>query len=147
MKRKESLLFILLLRIVMITPAAANAADAQKEAYDKMVEESVKEADEYVEQKQKEAVEQHAQQQREAEEQAREAARLKESEGENRTRPGIHIRSRPIDNTPLLSRYPCLRAGMLQGEMGRQRSRRQLPHQIDRLRPSADCMNGGSSYW
>lgn len=115
---KDIFLFSLLVGVVLINPIATNAADAQREAYDKMVEETVKEADEYVEQKQKEAAEQHAQQQRAAEEQAKEAARLQESEEENKRSYGAHIRSRPIDTTPPVVAVPLPSGGDAPGGDG-----------------------------
>ena len=103
---KDILLFSLLLGILLIGPVRAIAADEQRQAYDKMVEEATREADEYVDQKQKQAAEQHARKQREAEEQAKEAARLKESKEESNRNYGVPIRSRPIDNKPPVIAVP-----------------------------------------
>lgn len=47
----------LLFGIISIGFSTAHATDEQRQAYDKMVEESVKEADAFVEQKQQEAAE------------------------------------------------------------------------------------------
>jgi rhamnose utilization protein RhaD (predicted bifunctional aldolase and dehydrogenase) len=78
-----------------------DAADEQRQAYDRMVEESVKEADEFVEQKQKQA-----QKQWQAEQKAEEAARLEKSKQEKKASYGTHIRSRPSDPEPPVEAVP-----------------------------------------
>jgi rhamnose utilization protein RhaD (predicted bifunctional aldolase and dehydrogenase) len=78
-----------------------DAADEQRQAYDRMVEESVKEADEFVEQKQKQA-----QKQWQAEQKAEEAARLEKSKQEKKASHGTHIRSRPSDPEPPVEAVP-----------------------------------------
>jgi rhamnose utilization protein RhaD (predicted bifunctional aldolase and dehydrogenase) len=80
-----------------------DAADEQRQAYDRMVEESVKEADEFVEQK---AAEKQAQKQRQAEQKAEEAARLEKSKQEKKASHGTHIRSRPSDPEPPVEAVP-----------------------------------------
>jgi ATPase subunit of ABC transporter with duplicated ATPase domains len=81
-----------------------DAADEQRQAYDRMVEESVKEADEFVEQKQK--LQKQAQKQWQAEQKAEEAARLEKSKQEKKASHGTHIRSRPSDPEPPVEAVP-----------------------------------------
>ena len=84
-----------------------DAADEKRQAYDRMVEESVKEADEFVEQKQQQqAAEKQAQKQRQAEQKAEEAARLEKSKQEKKASYGTHIRSRPSDPEPPVGAVP-----------------------------------------
>ena len=69
------------------------ATDEQRQAYDQMVEESVKEADEYVREKQQEASDRHAQEQRD-----KEAAKMETVDEEEDKQPGVHIRRPPVDS-------------------------------------------------
>jgi ATPase subunit of ABC transporter with duplicated ATPase domains len=82
-----------------------DAADEQRQAYDRMVEESVKEADEFVEQKQN-RLQKTAQKQWQAEQKAEEAARLEKSKQEKKASYGTHIRSRPSDPEPPVEAVP-----------------------------------------
>jgi rhamnose utilization protein RhaD (predicted bifunctional aldolase and dehydrogenase) len=91
----------LLIGLMSIGLTTVDAADEQRQAYDRMVEESVKEADEFVEQKQKQA-----QKQWQAEQKAEEAARLEKSKQEKKASHGTHIRSRPSDPEPPVEAVP-----------------------------------------
>lgn len=100
------LMVSLLIGLMSIGLTTVDAADEQRQAYDRMVEESVKEADEFVEQKQKQAAEKQAQKQRQAEQKAEEAARLEKSKQEKKASYGTHIRSRPSDPEPPVEAVP-----------------------------------------
>jgi ATPase subunit of ABC transporter with duplicated ATPase domains len=83
---------ILLAGFLSIGVPSVHATDEQRQAYDQMVEESVKEADEYVREKQQEASDRHAQEQRE-----KEAARMETADEEEEKQPGVHIRRPPVN--------------------------------------------------
>jgi rhamnose utilization protein RhaD (predicted bifunctional aldolase and dehydrogenase) len=95
-----------------------DAADEQRQAYDRMVEESVKEADEFVEQKQQQAEEKQAQKQRQAEQKAEEAARLQKSKQEKKASYGTHIRSGPSDPEPPVEAVPLPSGADSSGDSG-----------------------------
>jgi hypothetical protein len=90
----------LLFGIISIGFSTAHATDEQRQAYDKMVEESVKEADAFVEQKQQEAAEKQAQTQRQAEQKAEEAAEKKKAAQEKTNGRGVHVRTSPSASGP-----------------------------------------------
>jgi ATPase subunit of ABC transporter with duplicated ATPase domains len=83
---------VLLAGVLSFFFATGYASDEQRQAYDKMVEESVKEADEYVRKKQQEASDRHAQKQRE-----KEAAKMETADEEEEKQPGVHTRRPPVN--------------------------------------------------
>ena len=108
----------LVVAFVLIGITAVHATDEQRQAYDKMVEESVKEADEFVEQKQQQAAEKQTQKQRQAEQKAAEAARLEKSKEEKKASYGTHIRSTPIDHEPPVEAVPLPSGADSPGDSG-----------------------------
>ena len=108
----------LLAGIVSIGWVGVQAADEQRQAYDKMVEESVKEADDYVQQKQSEAAQKHVQQQEAARRREQAAARAAETKEEKKTIPGVHIRSRPHYPEPAVEAVPLPSGPVSGGEGG-----------------------------
>jgi rhamnose utilization protein RhaD (predicted bifunctional aldolase and dehydrogenase) len=63
----SNIVWALLASFLSLGYTPVQATDEQRQAYEKMVEESVKEADEYVREKQQEASDRHAQEQRDKE--------------------------------------------------------------------------------
>lgn len=126
------LLFVFLAASVLIVPVETNAADEQRQAYDKMVEEAVKEADDYVGQKQRQAAERHAQEQRAAvEEQEKEEARLRETEEKKKRSYGTHIISRPIEGEPPVVAVPLPSEAGTTGERGSSSAMPAIPPPAD----------------
>ena len=96
----------LLTGLMSIGLTTFNAGDEERQAYDKMVEVSVKEADGFVEHKQQQAAEKQAQKERQAEQKAEEAARLERSKQEKKASCGTHKRYRLIAPEPPVEAVP-----------------------------------------
>jgi transcription initiation factor TFIID subunit TAF12 len=98
--------FTLLAGILSISFSPVHATDEQRQAYDKMVEESVKEADDDVDQKQQQAAEKQARQQQEAQQRAQEAADKEKASQEKTTSRGVHVRKPPSASGPDVEAVP-----------------------------------------
>jgi ATPase subunit of ABC transporter with duplicated ATPase domains len=89
----SNIVWALLASFLSLGYTPVQATDEQRQAYEKMVEESVKEADEYVREKQQEASDRHAQEQRDKED-----AKMETADEEEDKQPGVHIRRPPVDS-------------------------------------------------
>ena len=96
----------LLIGIISVAFSTAHATDEQRQAYDKMVEESLKEADDYVNQKQQQAAEKQARQQQAAQQRAQEAAEKDKVSQEKTTSRGVHVRTPPSASAPDVEAVP-----------------------------------------
>jgi transcription initiation factor TFIID subunit TAF12 len=94
------LIITLLTGIICIGISTVHATDEQRQAYDKMVEESVKEADDYVDQKQRQAAEKQAREQQAAQQRTQEAAEKERATQEKSNRSGVHVRPPPSASGP-----------------------------------------------
>jgi hypothetical protein len=94
------LMLALLVGMISIDPIAVHGTDEQRRAYDKMVEESVQEADDYVHQKQRQAAERAAEQKRAEKQRAEETAKMQETKEEEQYNRGVIVTTPPIGKPP-----------------------------------------------
>ena len=90
----------LLAAIIFSNLTMVHAADEQRQAYDKMVEESVKEAEDYLEQKQQQAAKKQGRQQQAAQQRAQEAAEKEKAAQQTTIARGVHVRTPPSASRP-----------------------------------------------
>ena len=96
---KIFMFFRLLIVMLISSPMPVESTDEQRQAFDKMVEESVREADEYVRQKQSEAADEYSRQQ-DTQQRAEEAARMKKEAEVKKVVRGVIVRTPPIYGEP-----------------------------------------------
>jgi hypothetical protein len=89
----------LVMGAVGLCPMVVDAMDEKRQAYDRMVEESVREADAYIQRKQREAEERYADQQQAAEQEA-DAINEAQPTDEAEFRQGVIVRTPPLGRPP-----------------------------------------------
>jgi transcription initiation factor TFIID subunit TAF12 len=112
------LIITLLTGILCIGISTVHATDEQRQAYDNMVEESVKEADDYIDQKQRQTAEKQAREQQAAQQRTQEAAEKERATQEKSNRSGVHVRPPPSASGPNAEATPLTSGAASPGSDG-----------------------------